>query len=91
MALSVARGEEAPHTDGPERQLLVGGHAVREGPDALIRTVHPQPRAQPDQLLVAPRVVPVVMRDEDGAENHILLPDDLQQLKGTKAVREGRR
>lgn len=37
------------------------------------------------------RRLPVVMRDEDGAENHILLPDDLQQLKGTKTVREGRR
>lgn len=41
------------------RQLLVVGHLVRQGPNPLIGPIHVQPRAEPRQLLIAPRMVPV--------------------------------
>lgn len=53
-----ARGLSSHSPTATHRQLLVVGHLVRQGPDPLIGTVHPQAGAEPCQLLVAPRVVP---------------------------------
>lgn len=52
------------------RQLLVGGHLVRQGPDPLVGAVHPQPGAQPRQLLIAPRVVPARGEEATGTAGH---------------------
>lgn len=54
---------------GTHHQLLLVGHLVRQGPDPLISTVHTQARAEPRQLLVAPRMVPAAGEEGMGTQS----------------------
>lgn len=65
-----AHPQTPPGAGHTHRQLLVGGHLVRQGPDPLIGAVHPQPGAQPRQLLIAPRVVPARGEEATGSTGH---------------------
>lgn len=65
-----AHPQTPPGAQLTHRQLLVGGHLVRQGPDPLIGAVHPQPGAQPRQLLIAPRVVPAWGEEAMGSTGH---------------------
>lgn len=69
-----AHPQTPPGAGHTHRQLLVGGHLVRQGPDPLIGAVHPQPGAQPGQLLIAPRVVPARGEEATGTAGHCWAP-----------------